>query len=55
MINKRSKLIQNAGEYANFTQVKTCNLEPNVDQYKAPCTSRALALCTRALCACLLA
>lgn len=39
MINKRSKLIQNGGEYANFTQVKTCNLEPNVDQYKAPCSS----------------
>jgi hypothetical protein len=39
MINKRSKLIQNAGEYANFTQVKTCNLEPNVDQYKVPCTT----------------
>jgi hypothetical protein len=39
MVNNRRKLTQRAGAYADFTQVKTCNLEPNVEQYKAPCTT----------------
>ncbi len=39
MVNIRSKLNQKAGAYADFTQVKTCNLEPDVQQYKVPCTT----------------
>jgi len=39
MVNNRLNLNQRAGAYADFNQVKTCNLEPNVDQYKAPCGS----------------
>ena len=39
MVNNRKKLTQRAGANADFTQVKTCNLEPNVDQYKVPCTT----------------
>ena len=39
MVNNRRKLTQRAGAYADFTQVKTCNLEPSVEQYKVPCTT----------------
>ena len=39
MVNNRKRLTQRAGAYADFTQVKTCNLEPNVEQYKVPCTT----------------
>ena len=39
MVNNRLKLNQRAGAYADFTQVKTCNLEPNIHEYKAPCGS----------------
>ena len=39
MVNIRRKLNQKAGAYADFTQVKTCNLEPDVQQYKVPCTT----------------
>jgi len=37
-MNKKS-FIQKAGNYADFTSVKTCNLEPNVSEYKTPCGS----------------
>jgi hypothetical protein len=39
MRSKRNNNRQRGGEYAAFQPVKACGVDPNVEQYKAPCGS----------------